>query len=1060
MPGRTSKRRHRKLLTLERLEQRELLSTLITGSDHEAALGAVVRPLGNLVDVDVSGPRRMVGDDFVVAEPLADPLGRENAGAVYVVFGGEHLNPPGIEGAVNPTPEQRSSPMERLLSQAQAIRIVGARAGDNLGFSVAAVGDVIGGPEPDLLIGAPFAERIEIAPEANTVNRGRAYLIGGDFILNVWQQAREKLDLGIPLTLDDVTIDLSQLDPAATTQPGSWQIYEGARPGDNAGYAVAGIGGEFIVIGAPRGESPSDPDDLNRGAVYVIGGAERAVSPGILNLDDVVTVNRGSIVYGPSRGARLGASVSGVADPGLPSPVPDPFSVDGSPEPDFIVGAPGACADDACPGIQPVRPGRVYFLPGTLLATAGTRGIYELNNNADLLNLGAIPVQGKAHNDRLGQVVASAGDLDNDGISDFMFSAPNAEVTVPTPKGQRTLRDAGEVYIVFGRELTSGFFTQRVDINGNVQPILVSTFVGSSQPIGVTIQGAARGDRTGLALAPAGNVRDPQGALSTADDIVIGVPLADVKPEFGPVLPDAGRVYLIFGNDAYQIASGTTLPLATLLNSPLRNVGVVFEGRMERQFFGTSVAGIGNVLDSPAVGAGADIGVGSPGADTLRLRSTVEDAGEVEILFGSPVVGGVLTETVPAGFPNPGPFGPQIIVGGYWSGGDQLPPAGTIIQFPLNFGLVGPFSAPYALGGANYYPDKPSALVDRTGNVTIVERRGNKLVAVNVTAQVNGPRLNGTSDVLTNRSGRIAHVFGVTVEGHLAWYRKGRRGWTVTDVHEQVRAPRLYGGVDVARVKGGFVVAARTRNGGIVLFRYTTGRGWNVTILNGSSGPRAPRLVSDPALMVARPATNRPWFFLYGVKPNGQLIETRLIGNRARIRPVDAGTLYEPRIATVFGHGYGRNLFAVTTEGALVHLKRKGPSWVADPIYTPPTGNVGVLLERGIVAGAPGTLVVYVTLGSGELVEFRATPEGWEQTVLPGDPLNGGIAQLLHVSAGADGADRVLLALNDRGLLVRYAYLSDGSWNVELGGDDGDGSDPANPETLIDLLVELGLNVV
>ncbi len=1066
MAAKSRTKRSARRLSLERLEERELLSTLITGNDPEAALGAQVKPLGNLLD---SAPLKMVGDDFVIAEPLADPEGRQDAGAVYVVFGGEHLEAATLEGCVSPTTTQRCRPLERLLANAQAIRIIGARAGDRAGFSVAAAGNIIGDGKPDLLIGAPRAEQIEGTLEDINTDRGRVYLIGGDFLVNVWLQARAKLDAGQTLTLADVTIDLRDLDPLATTQPGSWQIYQGARPGDQLGYSVAGIGAArvpgaepFIVLGAPRAESPADPADFNRGAIYVIGGNERMDggverSPGVLNVDDLVVTNRGSIVYGPSRDAHLGWSVSGVHDPGLRTNRPDPFSVDASPEPDFLAGAPDACSDNACPGITPDRPGRVYFFPGTLLATPDTRGVYELDNNDDLLALGAIPVQGAQHGDRLGMTVAAAGDFDNDGISDFMFAAPNRDVTVSTPRGERTLPNAGEVYIVFGREV-GGNFAQRTDGSGAVTPILVTSFVASSQPIGVTIQGAARGDRTGVALAPTGNIRDPQGALDEVDDLVIGAPLADVKPEFGPVLPDAGRVYLLLGTDAYQIASGTVLPLVTLINSPLKNVGVIFEGRMERQFMGTAVAGVGQVHDSPSVGEGWDLVVGSPGADTLRLQSTVEDAGEVELLFGSPTLGGVLSANVPAGHPNPGPFGPQIIVGGYWTGGPDLPPAGTITQFPLNYGLVGPFSAPYALGGALYYPDKPSAIVDRAGHVNILERRGAKLVVTDVTAQVSGPLIGGTSAVITDRAGRIRYVFGVTPAGDLAWYRRAGKRWVVSNVSAQVRVPALAEGVEAARIRGGFLVVARSRGGALTVFRFQRAEGWSAQVLNGARGPAAPRFSGLPGLYVARPASAKPWVFAYGVTPGGQLTEVRLVGNRVRVRPLDPGA-YQPLVDVVTGGGVGRNVIAVQADGALVHLKRQGGDWKRNVLHDPAT-DAPLVLEAGLAAGQlNGSIYVYAKTYGGQLIEFRSD-DGlvWREDTLPGHPTGNSIAQIVDVLPGRDGAGRVLLALDDRGLLVRYAYVtSTGVWDVDFGGQ-GELQDDGGPATVIDLLVELGLN--
>jgi hypothetical protein len=96
-------------------------------------------------------------DDLLVGARFADPDGREDAGAAYVVFGSR-------------SPQQSVD----LAARQQDVTIAGALPGDNLGFSAAAA-DINGDGIEDIVVGAFLAGRAE-SPANRT---GAVYVLFG-----------------------------------------------------------------------------------------------------------------------------------------------------------------------------------------------------------------------------------------------------------------------------------------------------------------------------------------------------------------------------------------------------------------------------------------------------------------------------------------------------------------------------------------------------------------------------------------------------------------------------------------------------------------------------------------------------------------------------------------------------------------------------------------------------------------------------------------------------------------------------------------------------------------
>jgi hypothetical protein len=188
-----------------------------------------------------------------------------------------------------------------------------------------------------------------------------------------------------------------------------------------------------------------------------------------------------------------------------------------------------------------------------------------------------------------GRSVASVGDLNGDGFSDYAVGAPGE-----SPGG---LLNAGSVYVVYG--------------SANTAP----SELGTS---GYRIDGAFAGDRAGTAVAGAGDINGDGLA-----DLAIGAPAGPAR---------AGHVYVVFG------APGSgNLTLGALGTRGFAITGPVLPAlpldNAERSF-GSSLAGPGTGIWQPRADVNDD------GFDDLVIGSSIEDAsgrpgaGVAYVVFG------------------------------------------------------------------------------------------------------------------------------------------------------------------------------------------------------------------------------------------------------------------------------------------------------------------------------------------------------------------------------------------------------------------------------------------
>ena len=514
---------------------------------------------GGLAVADVNGDGIT---DLLMGAPGGDGVTgtRGSAGEVYIVF-----------GRSNPAVFPATLDMNVAGSAGADVTIIGASSNDVMGTNGSmATGDVNGDGITDILLGAPEAD----GPANARQTAGEAYIVFGratfpaSLDLAIQGSAGANVTIYGGKTFDNLTAD-------NTMQVGD----------------LNADGAADVILCAYTADGP-DETRLNAGEVYLIFGR-----PGPdtfpLTLDLAVQGTGGADVtlYGGSAGDALGL-------PGRPA-VAD---VNGDGVRDLILGS--YLADG--PADARSTGGEAYIVfgrqspnafPVTLdLGVQGTAG-------ADVTLYG-----GTAGDQFTVSGGITAADVNGDNVSDLVLGTYKAD----GPANGRS--DAGEVYVVFGRQ-SPAVFPATLDMN-----------VPGTAGANVTIYGASSNDQLGYA-----------GALAVGDcnadgvsDIVLGAWQAD-----GPANArnNAGEAYVIQGRK-----SPNTFPLTL-------DLAVQGSAGAEATVYGGSAqdiltkGGTTGSLTATALTMGdvngdgvADILIGSSNADGLA-ESRI-GAGEVYVLYG------------------------------------------------------------------------------------------------------------------------------------------------------------------------------------------------------------------------------------------------------------------------------------------------------------------------------------------------------------------------------------------------------------------------------------------
>ncbi len=394
---------------------------------------------GDEAGFDVAAAGDINGDglgDVLVGARLADPAGRPDAGAAYVVFGAKS-----------------SDPVDLAALGDRGIAVSGPVAGDQLGFSVASSPDLNGDGRRDLILGAPRSDAAT-AEGLDGIDTGTALVVftpagagaidgsglgAGGFRIDAsvpglagWSVASVPDSTGDGLP--EILIGAPFTRPKSTFDGAAYVVYGKAGPEPvnlgalgEGGYALRGApgevaGGSVAAVGDLDGDGRADlgiagqladvGERIDAGHVYLVPGraggggtTEIAKAPGVVD------------IAGAAAGDQVGATVSGVGD----------YNGDG--RPDVVVGAPFADP------LERRDAGAAYVVFGAERLAAV---------DLSLLGNAGVRLAGAAADDYAGRSSAGLGDLTGDKRTEVFVGSLYAS--------PRQRERAGAATIVLGPE--------------------------------------------------------------------------------------------------------------------------------------------------------------------------------------------------------------------------------------------------------------------------------------------------------------------------------------------------------------------------------------------------------------------------------------------------------------------------------------------------------------------------------------------------------------------------------------------------------------------------------
>jgi hypothetical protein len=459
----------------EALENRTLLSAAnILLTDVSGAIGFQLTgasPGGTNFGSSIKPAGDVNGDGFedVIVGAYYENI---NAGAAYVLFGKSN--------GFSPPPDLDN------FKATDGFVIRGVNGGipgpaDYAGTAVSGAGDVNGDGFDDILVAT--------ARYSATSNGSAGYVIFGKS--------------------NSTEVNLSSIDAGGSDSLGFRLTGFGSTPDFNAANAAAtggdlnGDGFDDIVFGGPRTNVGAS---YGVGAAYVVFGKENGFAN--LNISDLNGSNGfrftdTQAVGDASNQAYIGSSVSIGGD------------INGDGLDDLIVGAPkfdyGAYN------------GRVFVVFGRTSFSA-TVEVNSLNGTTGFTATGVLNEKAAT-----GAAVSSGGDVNGDGIDDFVVGAPGSDDYTHV---------TGRAYVVFGKT--------NIGSSGSLN---LTQLAGSS---GFILNGAANYDVAGTSVDITGDING-----DGFDDVVIGAPT--ISSESTAPGANNGQAYVVFGRSNVSTTAPSNL---------------------------------------------------------------------------------------------------------------------------------------------------------------------------------------------------------------------------------------------------------------------------------------------------------------------------------------------------------------------------------------------------------------------------------------------------------------------------------------------------------------------
>jgi hypothetical protein len=500
-------------------------------------------------------------DDIIVSAPQGSPQSREYAGIVYVIFGKKNL--------VN-------LDMLDFTSSAAGLVILGEVASDQFGWSVSGGTDVNGDRIDDVVVGSLHLTGPPATSPSNT------YVIYG-------RTAAPTADINLRLGLGSAN-GFKITSGATGDGNGRAASMAGDFDGDGVGDLVTGAvtssqarsfaGAAFLIYGeaavsppttqptisptAPPAAAPSTPPTLTPTTQPTAQPVASSTSD--LDLGKWKKPSQGLQISGATADDRLGKSVASAGD------------INGDGHDDLIIGA-----NEGSPQSRDMA-GLVTVVFGQNGRTTSTVDTIQLAPSV------GFKVLGKAAVDWLGFSVSGAGDVNEDGIDDFIMGAPQFD-----PPSRDS---AGAAVVIFGKR-------------GTWADIDLASFTSGSA--GFWILGAATGDQLGYSVSGAGDVNG-----DGADDVIVGASTASPADR-----SRAGACYVLFGH-----SNATAFTDIDLVNFQSGQTGFRIRGARARDSLGTTVSGAFDINDDGY----SDVLVGANSYD--GTASDRVDCGAAYVIFG------------------------------------------------------------------------------------------------------------------------------------------------------------------------------------------------------------------------------------------------------------------------------------------------------------------------------------------------------------------------------------------------------------------------------------------